>query len=31
MKVIIGSDKSGFPLKEAIKAHLAEQGHVVVQ
>ena len=29
MKVIIGSDKSGFPLKEAIKAHLAEQGHVV--
>ena len=29
MKVIIGSDKSGFPLKEAIKAHLIEQGHEV--
>ena len=29
MKVIIGSDKSGFPLKEAIKAHLMEKGHEV--
>lgn len=29
MKVIIGSDKSGFPLKEAVKAHLIEQGHEV--
>ena len=29
MKVIIGSDKSGFSLKEAIKAHLIEQGHEV--
>ncbi len=29
MKVIIGSDKSGFPLKEAIKAHLTEKGHTV--
>lgn len=26
MKVAIGSDKSGFTLKEAIKAHLAENG-----
>ncbi len=29
MKVIIGSDKSGFPLKEAVKAHLIEEGHEV--
>ena len=29
MKVIIGSDKSGFSLKEAVKAHLIEQGHEV--
>ncbi|MBS6396726.1 MAG: RpiB/LacA/LacB family sugar-phosphate isomerase [Clostridiales bacterium] len=29
MKVVIGSDKSGFTLKEAIKAHLLEQGHEV--
>ena len=29
MRVIIGSDKSGFTLKEAIKAHLLEQGHEV--
>lgn len=29
MKVIIGSDKSGFTLKEAIKAHLIEAGHEV--
>lgn len=29
MKVVIGSDKSGFPLKESIKAHLTELGHEV--
>jgi ribose 5-phosphate isomerase B len=29
MKVAIAADKSGFPLKEAIKAHLIEKGHVV--
>ena len=29
MKTIIGSDKSGFSLKEAVKAHLLEQGHEV--
>lgn len=29
MKVIIGSDKSGFSLKEAVKAHLLENGHDV--
>ena len=28
-KIIIGSDKSGFALKEAIKAHLAELGYAV--
>jgi len=28
-KVIIGSDKSGFTLKEAVKAHLTEQGYEV--
>ena len=26
MKIIIGSDKSGFTLKEAVKAHLIEYG-----
>lgn len=26
MKIIIGSDKSGFTLKEAVKAHLIENG-----
>ena len=26
MKIIIGSDKSGFTLKEAIKSHLLEKG-----
>ena len=25
-KIIIGSDKSGFSLKEAVKAHLLERG-----
>ena len=29
MKVIIGSDKSGFTLKEAVKAHLVEKGYEV--
>lgn len=29
MKVIIGSDKSGFALKEAIKAHLTSKGYDV--
>ncbi|AEY66984.1 RpiB/LacA/LacB family sugar-phosphate isomerase [Clostridium sp. BNL1100] len=28
-KIIIGSDKSGFPLKEAIKAHLTQLGYEV--
>lgn len=29
MKIAIGSDKSGFNLKEAIKAHLIAKGHQV--
>lgn len=29
-KIIIGSDKSGFALKEVIKAHLIETGYEVV-
>ncbi len=29
MKVLIGSDKSGFPLKEEIKAFLTEKGHEI--
>ena len=29
-KIIIGSDKSGFPLKEAVKAHLINAGYEVV-
>lgn len=28
-KILIGSDKSGFMLKEAIKAHLVEKGYKV--
>ena len=28
-KIIIGSDKSGYTLKEAVKAHLTEQGYEV--
>lgn len=28
-KILIGSDKSGFQLKEAIKQHLTEQGYEV--
>ncbi len=27
MRVVLGSDHGGFTLKEAIKAHLLEQGH----
>jgi ribose 5-phosphate isomerase B len=30
MKIVLGSDKSGFPLKEAIKKYLAEKGHELV-
>lgn len=29
MKIIIGSDKSGFYLKEAVKKHLVEKGYEV--
>lgn len=29
MKVLIGSDKSGFPLKEEVKAYLTERGYDV--
>lgn len=29
MKIVIGSDKMGYPLKEAVKAMLEEQGHKV--
>ncbi len=29
MKVIIGSDKSGFALKESVKKHLIEEGYEV--
>lgn len=29
-KIIIGSDKSGFRLKEAVKIHLQEQGYEVI-
>ena len=28
-KIIIGADKSGFPLKEALKEHLIEKGYEV--
>jgi ribose 5-phosphate isomerase B len=28
-KIVIGADKSGFPLKEALKEHLIEQGYEV--
>ena len=28
-KIVLGSDKSGFPLKEAIKAHLTSKGFEV--
>ncbi|GLC29435.1 RpiB/LacA/LacB family sugar-phosphate isomerase [Clostridium omnivorum] len=30
MKIVLGSDKSGFPLKEAIKKYLTEKGHDIV-
>jgi ribose 5-phosphate isomerase B len=30
MKVIVGSVAKGFQLKEAIKAHLEEQGHEII-
>ncbi len=30
MKIALGSDKSGFTLKEAIKAHLEKLGHEVL-
>lgn len=29
MKIVIGSDKSGFSLKEAVKEHLIDAGHMV--
>lgn len=29
MKIVIGSDKSGFSLKEAVKKHLIDAGHMV--
>ena len=29
MRIAIGSDKSGFTLKEAVKAHLSQQGYEV--
>ena len=29
MKIVLGSDKSGFSLKEAVKAHLLAQGHEI--
>lgn len=28
-RIVIGSDKSGFPLKEALKSHLVEKGYEV--
>jgi len=28
-KIIVGADKSGFPLKEALKEHLVEKGYEV--
>jgi ribose 5-phosphate isomerase B len=30
LKLVIGSDHAGFPLKEEIRAHLAQAGHEVV-
>ncbi|MFZ5353298.1 MAG: RpiB/LacA/LacB family sugar-phosphate isomerase [Bacillota bacterium] len=29
MRIVIGSDKSGFALKEAVKKHLIETGHEI--
>lgn len=31
MKLVLGSDKSGYPLKESIKAWLAENGHEYIE
>jgi len=31
MTIVLGSDKSGFPLKEAVKAHLRKQGVEVLE
>lgn len=31
MKIVLGSDKSGFPLKEALKPVLAQWGHEVTE
>jgi ribose 5-phosphate isomerase B len=30
MKIVLGSDKSGFPLKEAIKKYLTDKGHELI-
>jgi len=30
MKIVIGSDKSGFPLKEHLKGYLKEKGYEVL-
>lgn len=30
MKIVIGSDKSGYPLRKALEAHLKELGHELV-
>ncbi|MDR3793821.1 MAG: ribose 5-phosphate isomerase B [Terracidiphilus sp.] len=30
MKLVIGADHAGFPLKEEVRAHLAKAGHEVV-
>lgn len=30
MKLVIGSDHAGFPLKEQVREHLAKAGHTVV-
>jgi ribose 5-phosphate isomerase B len=30
VKLVIGSDHAGFPLKEDVRAHVAEAGHEVV-
>lgn len=30
MRIVIGADHAGFPLKEELAAHLVETGHVVV-
>lgn len=30
MRIVIGADHAGFPLKEELAAHLVETGHIVV-